>query len=173
MISLGLSYPPLPSHHHHSHESSRPTFFSTRFLNHESREQSHTLKNINPSDKSLTSHYTAAYPQLLMFDLHSAKPSRAASPNASAGQLPRSKPMPQHGKTCDPDLTFEKFVPPHQLGEDKPAKRMGATWDVVRAIVKLKKPLKKMAKRPKNTTMRRNKRGGYDMLDGDGERLMA
>jgi hypothetical protein len=108
-----------------------------------------------------------------MFGIQSAMPSHSTSPNASADQLPRSKPIHRHGKTCNPDLTFDNFVPSHQLGDDKPAKRMGATWDVVRVIVRLKRPLKKMAKRPHTT---RRSKSGYGMLngdaDGDGERLM-
>ena len=51
------------------------------------------------------------------------------------------------GKTeqCNRDLTFDDFVPAEKLpAQDKAAKRMGATWDVVRAIVRLKRPLKKM-----------------------------
>jgi hypothetical protein len=52
------------------------------------------------------------------------------------------------GKTasCDREHTFDSFVPPHKLGVDKEPKRVGATWDVVRAIVKLKR-LRKMRRK--------------------------
>ncbi|KAF2497406.1 hypothetical protein BU16DRAFT_537069 [Lophium mytilinum] len=45
---------------------------------------------------------------------------------------------------CDRGHTFDSFVPPHKLGGDKEPKRVGATWDVVRAIVKLKRPLRRL-----------------------------
>src|SRR6266568_2060762 len=69
------------------------------------------------------------------------KPNTHSKPHAQA----RSR-DPNDGRTedCNRNLTFDDFVPPDQLGVDSEAKRMGATWDVVRAIAKLKRPLEKL-----------------------------
>lgn len=53
-------------------------------------------------------------------------------------------------RTCDRDHTFDVFLPQEKMPEEDKAKRMGHTWEVVRAIQRLrkfKKPLRKMAAR--------------------------
>lgn len=66
-------------------------------------------------------------------------------------------------KTCDRDHTFDAFLPQDKMPEEDKTKRMGHTWEVVRAVKrlrKLKKPLRKLAHRRKN---RRIDDGGVDM----------
>ena len=76
---------------------------------------------------------------------------------------------PNDGRTkyCNRNLTFDDFVPPDQLGVDEQARRMGATWDVVRAIVKLKRPLKKLRR-----VARRQHIGNAQPMDIDREMLL-
>ena len=50
-------------------------------------------------------------------------------------------------KSCDRSHTFDTFVPQQHLGEDTNEKRMGHTWDVIRAAAKLKKPAKKIGRK--------------------------
>ncbi|KAF2804099.1 uncharacterized protein BDZ99DRAFT_481660 [Mytilinidion resinicola] len=69
--------------------------------------------------------------------------------------------------TCDRNHTFDSFVPPHKLDGDKEPKRVGATWDVVRAIVKLKRPLRRLREK------RRRERGGGMMRLESSAELMA
>lgn len=59
---------------------------------------------------------------------------------------------PRDGKTkeCDRNHTFDTFLPHEQMPHKDEAKRMGHTWEVVRAVQrmrKLKKPLKRIASR--------------------------
>ena len=76
---------------------------------------------------------------------------------------------PNDGRTkyCNRNLTFDDFVPPDQLGVDKQARRMGATWDVVRAIVKLKRTLKRLRRVTKQERI-----GNVQPMDIDRERLL-
>ncbi|KAF2190591.1 hypothetical protein K469DRAFT_697836 [Zopfia rhizophila CBS 207.26] len=87
-----------------------------------------------------------------MFDISYTKPKRPSAKPADKfhGTKVQRDIDPADGKTkgCNRDLTFDDFVPQRHLGEAKPQKRMGHTWDVVRAIMKLKKPLKKVARKP-------------------------
>lgn len=76
---------------------------------------------------------------------------------------------PQDGKTrtCDRDHTFDMFLPQEKMPEEDKAKRMGHTWEVVRAIkrlrkLKLKKPLRKMSSR------RRKGRASDDAVEREG-----
>lgn len=76
---------------------------------------------------------------------------------------------PQDGKTrtCDRDHTFDMFLPQDKMPEEDKAKRMGHTWEVVRAIkrlrkLKLKKPLRKMSSR------RRKGRASDDVIEREG-----
>lgn len=66
-------------------------------------------------------------------------------------------------KTCDRDHTFDMFLPQEKMPEKDKAKRMGHTWEVVRAVKRLrkfKKPLRKLARR------RRDRRiGGGDVVE--------
>lgn len=64
--------------------------------------------------------------------------------------------------------TFDDFLEPHQLGEDKPAKRMGATWDVVRAIVRLKRPLMKYRRKVDEEKARK-----AQLVEVDRKRLLS
>ena len=71
---------------------------------------------------------------------------------------------PHDGKTtsCDRDHTFDMFLPQDKMPEKDKAKRMGHTWEVVRAVKrlrKLKKPLRKLARR------RRDRRVGDDGIE--------
>jgi len=68
------------------------------------------------------------------------------------------------GKTesCDRTHTFDAFVPPHKLGQDKDPKRIGATWDVIRAIVKLKRPLRRLKRKAGSERAERMRKGDVD-----------
>ncbi|KAF2115622.1 hypothetical protein BDV96DRAFT_574207 [Lophiotrema nucula] len=75
-------------------------------------------------------------------------------------------------KSCDRSHTFDTFVPHRHLGDDKPEKRMGHTWDVVRAVAKLRKPAKNMARRA--SVRRSEKSHGFKRMgETDHERLMS
>lgn len=68
-------------------------------------------------------------------------------------------------RTCDRDHTFDVFLPQEKMPEEDKAKRMGHTWEVVRAIQRLrkfKKPLRKMAAR------RRKGRVSDDVVEREG-----
>ena len=60
----------------------------------------------------------------------------------------------EDGKTmdCNRDHTFEDFVPQENLGVNTKAQKIGATWDVVRAVAKLKRPLKKLGGKRKTNS---------------------
>jgi len=110
-------------------------------------------------------------PELGGFGLKITSP--VLAPKPSIHSRPRAQAWsrnPNNGwtKNCNRNLTFDDFVPPDQLGVDKQAKRMGATWDVVRAIVKLKRSLKKLRRVAKQERIR-----NVQPMDIDRERLLS
>lgn len=64
-------------------------------------------------------------------------------------QKARESISPVDGKTeaCNRNHTFDSFVPERHLAQDTPQKRIGHTHEVLRAMVRMKKPLKKASKR--------------------------
>jgi len=110
-------------------------------------------------------------PELGGFGLKITSPAPVA-PKPNIHGRPRAQARsrdPNNGwtKYCNRNLTFDDFVPPDQLGADKQAKRMGATWDVVRAIMKLKRPLKKLRRVAKQERI-----VNVQPIDIDRERLL-
>ncbi|KAF2732018.1 hypothetical protein EJ04DRAFT_525654 [Polyplosphaeria fusca] len=85
---------------------------------------------------------------------------------------------PVDGKTndCDRYHTFEAFVPQQRLAEDKPEKKMGHSWDVLRAVMKLKKAPNDAATAARRISVHRSEKRASKMLTShatDRERLLS
>jgi hypothetical protein len=72
-------------------------------------------------------------------------------------------------KTCDRAHTFDSFVPDAQLSEgQEKQKKMGHTWEVVRALKRWKKPLRRLAGRGKGKGKRERLLSRYGVLQNAG-----
>ncbi|KAF2267323.1 hypothetical protein CC78DRAFT_87546 [Lojkania enalia] len=83
---------------------------------------------------------------------------------------------PIDGKTndCDRGRTFDSFLPSYNLGDpSEPQKRVGHTWEVIRAVGRLKKPIKKVSRKVATRRSDKDEKRGLARRETDRERLLS